>query len=65
MGEISLSDDEVRRILENAAKKKVSTDGDQTPIVSIDIIKENIKKGGKVWEKDKDSKKVKKTKNPS
>ncbi|WKZ25876.1 MAG: hypothetical protein QY322_01040 [bacterium] len=57
MGEKQLSDEDIKKILEESLekdkKKKIPRGGDQRPIVQEEIIKENIKKKGKVWEEDK------------
>jgi len=47
----NLTDEEVLKILVEAAKKEVRRD-ESPPIIPIKIIKENIRKKGKVWEKD-------------
>lgn len=47
----NLTDEEVLKILVEAAKKEVVID-ESPPIVPIELIKENIRKKGKVWKKD-------------
>lgn len=51
---IQKTDEEVINILKESVDKGVgSRRGDQTPIVPVEIIVENIETKGKVWEKKK------------
>ena len=48
------SDEEVNKLLQDALKKSGGKrGGDQRPIVAVEIIADNIKRKGKVWEKNK------------